>query len=177
MLSNKRLTVSLKYFILATFSWILSVIWLAYVVFMACEPALESTVRSSTLLSQVNSSLDMRLTEVMIRKGAHVFEFGLLTFLIFFSLFFTNRVSNDYSFKDTSSKVIKSENEYCIVFSLWLSTMVAFLTEYLQLYVDGRAGSVIDVLYDSVGSIFVLLIIRIIFSVQLVIRNKRNNSF
>lgn len=171
MIKNKDVTVSVKYFALASLFWILSVIWLAIIIYLACEVSVDSTARSLQTVDVLSSVLSISVPEDIVRKGAHVAEFGVLSFLFYYSLLFTNRISNDYSFKSTDANLIRSENEYCIVFTIWLSTMVAFVSEYLQLYIEGRSGSVIDVLIDSVGIFVVLLVIRIAFSVKVMISN------
>lgn len=171
MIKNKDVTVSVKYFALAGLFWILSVVWLAVIIYLACEVSVDSTARSLQTVDILNSSFDLSVPEGIVRKCAHVSEFGILALLLYCSLLFTNRISNDYSFKSTDTNVIRSENEYCIVFTIWLSTMVAFVSEYLQLYIEGRTGSIIDVLIDLVGIFLVLIVIRILFSIKIIISN------
>lgn len=173
MIKNEKVTVSVKYFVLSCLFWFLSVAWLSVIIYLSCEAAADSTVRSMGVVDSISKYLGIELSETLIRKGAHVSEFGLFSFLLYFALLFTNRISIDYSFKGTESNYIRSENEYCIVFTLWISTMFAFVSEYLQLYVDGRSGSVVDVLVDLVGVILVLIIVRLFFSINIMIHNHK----
>ena len=71
------------------------------------------------------------------------------------------------SYSESPVKLIKSDNEMYIAFSMWLSLLTAVVDEYHQLFVDGRDGSIRDVLIDSIGIIIVLIIIRVVFTFYL----------
>ena len=53
---------------------------------------------------------------------------------------------------------------------------LAFLTEFIQLFIPGRVGSLSDVLIDSSGFIISSIIVIIIFIILLLKNNKKNKN-
>ncbi|MCQ2482847.1 MAG: VanZ family protein [Clostridia bacterium] len=174
MIQDKEIIVSKKYVFLASVFWLISLVLLFFIYRFSLESAPVSTARSENFTNFVNNGLDLSFTEKFIRKGAHIFEYAALSLSLFFSIFFTNRVSVSTSFNAEKMRFIKSENEFVIMITFWFSMLFALCDEYIQLYVDGRSGSVFDVLYDLIGVCFVLLFIRIVFSIYIFIMRKNS---
>lgn len=72
----------------------------------------------------------------LIRKGAHLTEFAVLSLLTFF-------LAHSYGFK----------NSVCAIISLTYCLIFAVTDEFHQLFVSGRSGEVRDVLVDFCGGI------------------------
>ena len=82
---------------------------------------------------------------VMIFHLAHTMEFALLTIFSYVALSSTNKISNKTSYAESPVKLMRSDNEMNIVFTLWFAILNAIFDEYHQLFVDGRDGSIKDV--------------------------------
>ena len=54
-----------------------------------------------------------------------------------------------------------------IIFTLWFTIINAIFDEYHQLFVDGRDGSILDVLIDLIGIVVVLIVVRVIFTIYM----------
>ena len=148
--------------------WSLTVGWIILLFYLSSETGTVSTGRSSSVLEFVEMIFGKGvMTEAVLRKTAHVLEYAVLTVFSFFSVRFTNRASITRSYSESPVKLIKSDNEMYIAFSMWLSLLTAVVDEYHQLFVDGRDGSIRDVLIDSVGIVIVLIIIRVVFTFYL----------
>jgi VanZ family protein len=81
--------------------------------------------------------------EFIIRKLAHMFEYGVLTYLIFRIL----------------GQTEKRHVNWNLFWSLAFSVLYALSDEYHQSFVVGRVGVIRDVVIDSIGSlIFIWLI-------------------
>ncbi len=94
------------------------------------------------LSSIPNLKTEFGIWDLIFRKIAHMFVFGLLF------LFLCSAISG--SFDIATSKVY--------VFSVVFSIMYAVSDEYHQSFVPGRHGSAVDVLIDSVGIFTALLV-------------------
>ena len=70
-------------------------------------------------------------------------------------------------------KILQSDNEMNIILTIWFTILNALFDEYHQMFVAGRDGSIVDVGVDCIGIIIVLLIIRIVFSISLKARGKK----
>ncbi len=174
MIQDKEIIISKKYVFLSSVFWLISLVILFFIYRFSLEPAAVSSARSMNFMHFVNDGLDVGFTEKFIRKGAHIFEYAVLSLSLFFSIFFTNRVSVSTSFSAEKMRFIMSENEFVILITFWFSMLFALCDEYIQLYVDGRAGSVFDVLYDLIGVCFVLLFIRLAFSIYIFVQRKNS---
>ena len=108
-----------------------------------------------------------------IRTAAHIVEFGLLTIFAYMAISSTNKISVKTSYAESPMKILKSDNEMNIIFTLWFTILNAIFDEYHQLFVSGHEGGVIDLCKDIAGIIFVLLWIRVIFSISLKVRGKK----
>ena len=81
------------------------------------------------------------LADLILRKLAHMFEYGVLYLLIY-------RV-----FKRTSSL---SKNKLLFI-SLFLTILYAVSDEYHQTFVPGRCGNLTDISIDSTGAVLGLI--------------------
>ena len=79
----------------------------------------------------------------------------------------TNKISSKTSYAESPVKLMRSDNEMNIIFTLWFAILNAIFDEYHQLFVTGRDGSILDVMIDMIGIIIVLIIIRVIFTIYL----------
>ncbi|HAU50771.1 MAG TPA: hypothetical protein DCW43_03250, partial [Clostridiales bacterium] len=69
----------------------------------------------------------------------------------------------------------KNDNEVYIAVSLWITALSASADEYHQIFVDGRSSSLFDVFLDMCGAVVVMLIIRIVVSIYVYVKNKKEN--
>ncbi|HHW99684.1 MAG TPA: VanZ family protein, partial [Acholeplasmataceae bacterium] len=91
----------------------------------------------------------------IIRKGAHFFEFFLLAIFLYNYFKYLNIVKN-------SHKYYKNVSIYTFLIVLGICVMIAATDEFIQLFVENRVGSIIDVLIDTSGSIFGLGLIALL---------------
>lgn len=105
------------------FNFFLIVVWLILIYYLSSIPNLKTDFGN--------------IWDIVLRKGAHVFEYTVLNLLI------TNAF---YSIKSLSKSGI-------IFLSLFLGLMTALSDEYHQTFVNSRVGSVIDIFVDFLGII------------------------
>ncbi len=103
--------------------WLLLIIWAGAIYYLSSQPL--------TFLSATDE------WGWIIRKFAHIFEFGVLTFLIFRIL------------KYTEKRYVYWDLFWAFVFAV----LYAISDEYHQTLVQGRVGNYKDVLIDSIGII------------------------
>lgn len=122
---------------------LLVIIWMAIIFSFSSQTAVDSTDLTVGLLDRVLSFLHLEDLESLInmlftpvRKMAHYIIYLILGLLI---LNFIKEF--DLSLKEM------------IIASLLICIMYAVSDEIHQIYVDGRAGRVIDVFIDTLGSI------------------------
>lgn len=112
-------------------------------------------------------------TNSFIRTAAHIIEFSILTIFSYFAISNTNKISVKTSYAESPMKILKSDNEMNIMFTLWFTILNAIFDEYHQLFVEGHTGGVVDLCKDIAGIVIILLMIRIIFSIYLRVRGKK----
>ena len=152
----------------ALFFWTLTLGWIVILFYLSSESGVASTQRSTSAVNFIELIFgEGVVTELVVRKVAHVLEYSILTCLSFAAVRYTNKISQIKSYAESPVKLIKSDNEMYIAFSMWMSLLTAVVDEYHQLFVDGRDGSIKDVLIDAIGVIIVLIIIRVVFTVYL----------
>lgn len=148
--------------------WFLTLLCMMIIFKFSGETGVESSKRSASFIEYLQKlSIFPFVTEYIVRKAAHVMEYSLLTVLAYNAVRFTNMVSPQTSYSQTPVKIIKSDNEMYIVITLWISSFYSAIDEYHQLFINGRNGSIYDFLIDLCGTLFVLCIIRIIYSINL----------
>ncbi len=94
----------------------------------------------------LNSNLDLEVVSLVIRKSAHFISFGILASVMFFTL------------KSFKVNILKN-----IIISFIFTAFYAATDEFHQTFIIGRSGEVKDVLIDSMGAIFFLLVLYLIY--------------
>lgn len=132
---------------ISIFKWTLVIVWMMIIFSFSNDPAVVSDGKSNFALDVVNSiGIDLNstfgeLSNFIIRKAAHFMEYFILYVLIF------NALRNKISVKK----------------ALYISLLITFLyacsDEIHQVFVPGREGRFRDVLIDTSGGIFGLLLI------------------
>ena len=132
----------------------LTLLWMIVIFLFSAQPSEESYKTSDLVLAFQQKYFDTffdKLTPIIIRKAAHMAEFGLLALLYFAVL----KSGGDAFFK-RKTKI----NHYLI--SLMGASLYAFTDELHQFFVPGRNATVLDWLFDSLGALTALWIIRIL---------------
>jgi len=107
--------------------WIPVILWCGIIFFFSSIPDLKIK--------------ELGFWDFILRKIAHITEFGILTVLFFRA--FSGSIKNNISF-----------------WSGFSSFVYAITDEFHQLYVPGRGPSPVDVLIDTFGIFFALLILK-----------------
>lgn len=129
------------------FSWILLVIWMIFIFYMSAQPADISNSQSGFVIKLLqsigidSSGNNIGLLTTIVRKGAHFSEYAILGLLSY------NVMKNYFTKKRARIVAV------LIVF------FYACSDEFHQLFVSGRAGKITDVIIDTSGGIFSVLII------------------
>ena len=165
--------ISIRYIVVAAIFWIITVSWIVMIFHFSNQTATQSSNTSNLIVNLLNElfSIDIQ-DDMIIRKVAHTMEFALLTIFSYVALSSTNKISNKTSYAESPVKLMRSDNEMNIVFTLWFAILNAIFDEYHQLFVDGRDGSIKDVLIDLIGIIIVLIVIRVAFTIYLKSKGK-----
>ena len=160
--------ISIRYSILAFIFWVLTLTWIVTIYSMSAQTGAQSSQLSHGFVSALNEIFNLNIQDdSIIRLMAHAGEFALLTFLSYMALSSTNKISNKTSYAESPVKLMRSDNEMNIIFTLWFTILNAIFDEYHQLFVSGRSGTIFNVLIDLIGIIIVLIIIRIAFTIYL----------
>jgi len=160
--------ISIRYIIVAALFWIITISWIVMIFHLSNQTAVQSSNTSNMIVNVINEILGVDIEDdTVIRKVAHATEFAILTIFTYVALSSTNKISNQTSYAESPVKLMRSDNEMNIVFTLWFSILNAIFDEYHQLFVDGRDGAIKDVLIDLIGIVIVLIIIRICFTIYL----------
>jgi len=162
-----RKDISIYYLISCVLLWLMTTLWMIEIYHLSNETGSESSIRSASMMLMIQNYISVDYNDILLRKLAHIFEYSVLSILVFFAIRNTNKVSKKVSYSESLIKVIKSDNEMYLLISLWISTLYAILDEYHQLFIAGRNGSIKDVCIDIIGIVPTLLIIRIIFTIYL----------
>ena len=165
--------ISIRYIVVAAIFWIITVSWIVMIFHFSNQTATQSSNTSNMVVNLLNELFGIDIQDDMIiRKVAHTMEFALLTIFSYIALSSTNKISNKTSYAESPVKLMRSDNEMNIVFTLWFAILNAIFDEYHQLFVDGRDGSIKDVLIDLIGIIIVLIVIRVAFTIYLKSKGK-----
>ena len=157
---------------LAGLFWIATIVCVVMIFYFSHETGTESSDTSIFIAKLLSKTFGGTVSEEVVRKGAHIFEFLILSLLTYFAIFNTNKISVETSYSESSVKIIKSDNEMCIIFTMWFCVLNAVVDEYHQLFVTGRSGWIIDVGIDMIGVVFLMLIFRVAFTISLKLRGK-----
>lgn len=160
--------ISIRYSIVAVIFLILTIAWIVMIFHFSNQTGTQSSNTSGALISLINEFFGIEIQDAtVIRKIAHATEFAILTIFSYIALSSTNKISNKTSYAESPVKLMRSDNEMNIVFTLWFTILNAIFDEYHQLFVEGRDGAIKDVLIDLIGIVIVLIIIRIVFTIYL----------
>lgn len=132
---------------------VLTVAAVAAIFFNSSLDAVESTEQSSPITEWVNSILAIlhfpfTVTEGFIRKAAHFSEYTVLGLLL-----------------STTVYLYRQNKKKTVLTALPIGASVAICDELIQLIPAGRSSQVSDVLIDSCGVAFGMLIILFIISI------------
>ena len=150
---------------------LLIILWCALIFFMSAETATVSSERSGGITEKaiklllsifgLGESEELRgFVEHIVRKCAHVFLYFVLSIL---SSFFV------YTY---DVKMIKR-----LIISFAFCVFYASSDEIHQLFVEGRSGSIKDVMIDSIGIVLGALLVYIVYKIQNKIVTKTPSRF
>lgn len=174
MEENKK-EISVIHLILSVILWIATILWLILIYAVSSRNGSDNQNLINSFVNLVNEAanaptfIQSKTVEIVV----HIFEFALLTIISYFAIYCTNKISNKASYAESPIKMIKSDNEMVIIFTLWFTLMNALFDEYHQLFIKGGIGKVEDVLYDSIGIFTVLIICRLVFTFYLRVKGKK----
>lgn len=101
----------------------------------------ESSGLSQQIVLWIENNLHITIPEIVIRKGAHMSEYAVLTFTFIYGF---------YKSGFAHSRIL--------LYSLFAAFLYACTDEAHQLLVSGRAGQIRDVLIDTSGGCIACLI-------------------
>ena len=126
-----------------------SILWALFIFSNSLQTGESSGEMSGSVTEAINKLLgaispSLEVTHRFVRKAAHFCEFGVLSTLVSFALYFFFAKSD--------------KRELWCLLAIPISALVAACDETIQLFVDGRGGSVVDVLIDTSGACAAALI-------------------
>ena len=162
------------YFLFAFIMWLLVIGWLAVIFSLSAESAEVSTLRSQDLIKKIADLIHVTVSEEIVRNCAHIFEFSVLSVFAYIAMFATNHVMTGPN-PPASGRLdkMKNDNEVYIAVSLWITALSAAADEYHQIFVPGRSSSLFDVFLDFSGAVVIMLIIRIVVSIYIYVKNRK----
>lgn len=176
-LRRENREISRKNVVLTIVFWALTLAWILLIFMLSNIPLNEANENLNAIITSFRRettayTLDIATNSVL-NTIVHTIEFGILTVFSYIAISSTNNISVKTSYAESPMKILKSDNEMNIIFTLWFTILNAIFDEYHQLFVSGHDGGVIDLCKDIVGIIIVLLWIRVIFSISLKVRGKK----
>ena len=170
---NKR-EVSIIHLIFAIIYWAFTLATVLLIYMLSSENATESSNFTMLFVDIINSLAGKEVVNnSTLRVIGHMAEFACLAFLTFMAFDNTNKISYKTSYAESPMKILQSDNEMNIILTIWFTILNAIFDEYHQLFVTGRDGSIVDVGIDCIGIILVLLIIRVVFTIYLKARGRK----
>jgi len=170
---NKR-EVSIIHLIFSIIYWSLTLATVMLIFLLSSEDANDSANFTYVFVELINGIAGQQVIDnSTLRVIGHIAEYGCLAFLTFMAFDNTNKISYKTSYAESPMKILQSDNEMNIILTLWFTILNALFDEYHQMFVAGRDGSILDVAVDCIGIIIVLLIVRIVFSISLKARGKK----
>lgn len=120
---------------------IFTILWIVFIFLQSIQTGEVSGNTSGRItLFLVNSlkwlglQVDFQSMSIILRKAAHFTEFFILGILLSY-------LYESYNFA----------LKHGIILTIFSGTMIAILDEFIQTFVEGRAGTIIDVGIDSMG--------------------------
>lgn len=136
----------------------LLVLWMGVIYLFSSQTGTESTQSSQFVLSliqflgiDINSVLG-HLSQLVVRKSAHLFEYFIMSLLIY--------------------NLIRDHIRYEMILSIIFSTLYACSDEFHQLFVVNRVSSVNDVLVDTLGAILAMIFVYLIKILKMIKSSK-----
>ncbi len=170
---NKR-EVSIIHLIFSIIYWSLTLATVMLIFLLSSEDANDSANFTYVFVELINGIAGQQVIDnSTLRVIGHIAEYGCLAFLTFMAFDNTNKISYKTSYAESPMKILQSDNEMNIILTIWFTILNALFDEYHQMFVAGRDGSILDVAVDCIGIIIVLLIVRIVFSISLKARGKK----
>ncbi len=140
--------------------WLVSALWIAFIFGNSMQTGTESGEMSGSVTDLINSVLGVihpsfHVSHLFVRKSAHFAEFALLATILCFSI------------RSVTRKNDAKQYNILWVFAAFAGAVVtAAIDETIQLFVDGRGGSAVDVLIDSSGAACATLVFFIILKLS-----------
>lgn len=159
--------INILFLIVSIFLWLIVASWVFIVFLLSSENGFVSHERSLSLVWLFKSTINLQVSELFVRKLAIVIEFGFLAFTMYLAFNYTNGISEKLSYAQAKQKTIKHDNEVFIMYSFWLTALIAILNEYFQFFIEGRNPSILDVMIAIGSTCSILLISRIAFMIRL----------
>lgn len=152
------MTVNRKVYIIISYALVLAAA--VFIFLMSAANGNSSSQMSNSLILKIMEITGLEFSHYFIRKAAHFCEFALLSFLL------TNAVFASF------------KNKKACVFAFTASCVYAVTDELHQLFSDGRACSVKDMLIDSFGALLgaALCSLIILIYIKITERNKENGD-
>ncbi|WIV12107.1 VanZ family protein [Proteiniborus sp. MB09-C3] len=131
-------------------SWIAVIIWMALIFYLSHQSATKSNDLSTGITEKIirtvervapDLELDLGNFNHITRKNAHFFAYLILGILVIN----TQRYGNVHGYRK-------------IVLALTICVFYAISDEIHQLFISGRSGQFKDVLIDTVGAIFGIIV-------------------
>lgn len=137
-------------------SWVLVSAVMIFIFSMSSANGKESSEMSGSLLAKIIEFTGIEISSHFIRKTAHFCEFALLSFLMSNAVFAT------------------FNNKKAIVYAFPCACLYAVTDELHQLFSDGRACRVTDILIDSSGAFLGTLVFS--FIILIYIKHSKMNT-
>jgi len=172
--TEKKREVSIIHLIFAIIYWAFTLATVLLIYILSAEDASESSSFTMVFVELINTVAGKAIVDnSTLRVIGHMTEFGCLAFLTFMAFDNTNKISYQTSYAESPMKILQSDNEMNIILTIWFTILNAIFDEYHQLFVSGRDGSIVDVGIDCIGIIIVLLIVRVVFTIYLKARGRK----
>lgn len=120
---------------------IFTILWVAFIFLQSIQTGEVSGNTSGRItlflvntLEKIGVQLDFQIVSILLRKLAHFTEFFILGVLLHY-------LYESYNF------IIK----HTIILSIISGVMIAITDEFIQTFVEGRAGTIVDVGIDTLG--------------------------
>lgn len=137
-----------------------AILLMAVIFYFSAQTGEESTLLSDEVVGAAygEDMIGTRFLTVIVRKGAHFAEYALLGGLIYLA---NRRVMSE------------ARDGIRVLSALGASAVYALSDEIHQYFVPGRACMASDVLIDSLGALFGIMLLKIIFAVINKFKNER----
>lgn len=140
----------------------LSILWISFIFYNSTRSADESSEASGFFVNLVLSffhllkiNVNPSVISLLIRKGAHFFEFFMLAIFAYNFIKYINLFSE-------VKKLYGNISYYSYLVILLFCLVIACTDEYIQRFSFKRAPSIIDVLIDFSGSLIAIVLIYLI---------------